>query len=476
MAGTPGDGPVAGPPGWGQAPNPHEQQAQAGWGAPPSGWGQAPGAGQSPPAGPGPQGWNSPPGSPQYGGNAPGQPQWGGNAPGQSQGWNGPPPQPGYAPQPGYNGPPPPGWDGSQQQGWGGPQQPGWNVPGQPGGWGAPPQQGGWGSPAPGQPGWQRGMGRGAGIIPLRPLSIGEIYDGAIRVIRSNPRTMVGLAAVVGAIITLIGTVPQAFALNTIVNSPISTAPESAEISNSDLAELIGAGGITILIAMVQSLLATTIITGLLIVAVGAAVRGETLAPGALWQRTRPRLWALLGLALLLLVIAPLIIALGVAPGLILLLALDGAEVVGAIVLIVGMLLSFVAYLAFYLGFWSVAAPALLLENLGVAAALRRSFGLVRGTFWRVFGITLLTAVITYIVQQIFSVPFSVIGVLLAGVADFSGASGELVQLLITNIGTIMAGAVVYPFTAGAVALLYLDLRMRREGMDVEVLRSEQPR
>ncbi len=319
-------------------------------------------------------------------------------------------------------------------------------------------------------------MGRGAGIIPLRPLSIGEIYDGAIRAIRANPRTMVGFSAVIGAVITLLGTVPQAIALSTILNSPFTTGASYEEIGREDVADLVGAGSLSVLVGIVQSVLSTTIITGLLIVAVGAAVRGETLAPGVLWQRARHRMWAVLGLALLLLVLAPVIIALSMVPGALLLFLLPDNLAIGVVVLIVGALFGVLTYAALYLGFWSLSAPALLLENLSITAALRRSFRLVRGSFWRVFGISLLTAVIAYVVRQIFAVPFSLIGTILSEVADFTGLSGAVVQLLISDIGTILAGAVVYPFTAGAVALLYLDLRMRREGMDVEVLRSEQPR
>ncbi len=319
-------------------------------------------------------------------------------------------------------------------------------------------------------------MGRGAGIIPLRPLSIGEIYDGAIRAIRANPRTMVGFSAVIGAVITLLGTVPQAIALSTILNSPFTTGASYEEIGREDVADLVGAGSLSVLVGIVQSVLSTTIITGLLIVAVGAAVRGETLAPGVLWQRARHRMWAVLGLALLLLVLAPVIIALSMVPGALLLFLLPDNLAIGVVVLIVGALFGVLTYAALYLGFWSLSAPSLLLENLSITAALRRSFRLVRGSFWRVFGISLLTAVIAYVVRQIFAVPFSLIGTILSEVADFTGLSGAVVQLLISDIGTILAGAVVYPFTAGAVALLYLDLRMRREGMDVEVLRSEQPR
>ena len=287
---------------------------------------------------------------------------------------------------------------------------------------------------------------------------------------------MVGFSAVVGALITLLGTVPQAIALSTFLNSPFTTGAAYEDIGREDVADLVGAGSLSVLVGLVQSVLSTTIITGLLIVAVGAAVRGETLAPGLLWQRARHRMWAVLGLALLLLVLAPVIVALSMAPGALLLFLLPDNLAIGVVVLIVGTLFGILTYAALYLGFWSLSAPALLLENLSVTAALRRSFRLVRGSFWRVFGISLLTAVIAYVVRQIFAVPFSLIGTILSEVADFTGLSGAVVQLLISDIGTILAGAVVYPFTAGAVALLYLDLRMRREGMDVEVLRSEQPR
>ncbi|MBT0770318.1 hypothetical protein KIH74_15355 [Kineosporia sp. J2-2] len=425
---------------------------------PPAGWGQQPGwNGQ----GQGQPGYAPPPGAPDWSGGGPGgntQQPWAWGSPQQ-------PPAPGGQQQPG-------GWNAPQQNGWGG----GWGQAPHQGGWGAPPPSGGWGSPTPGQPGWQRGMGRGAGIIPLRPLSIGEIFDGSIRAIRSNPRTMVGFSALVGAVITLLGTVPQAIALNTFANSPLGTGETVETFDTADLAELISAGGLSVLVGLVQSLLSTTIITGLLIVAVGAAVRGEALAPGELWRRARGRMWAVLGLALLLLVLAPLIVLLGMVPGGLMLWLLPDNPVAGVIVLIVGTLLGTLVYMALYLGFWTLGAPALLLENLGVLGALRRSAQLVRGSFWRVLGISVLTAVIAYVVRQIFSVPFSLIGTLLAEVADFTGLSGAVVQLLISDIGTILAGAVVYPFSAGAVALLYLDLRMRREGLDVDVLRSEQPR
>ncbi|GAB6901022.1 glycerophosphoryl diester phosphodiesterase membrane domain-containing protein [Kineosporia succinea] len=334
----------------------------------------------------------------------------------------------------------------------------------------------------PGQPGWQRGSGRGAGIIPLRPLSIGEIYDGAIRAIRANPRTMVGWSAVVGAIITVAATIPQLLALNALWGSALSGDALTTEEDAEALSEVFGVFGVTALSTTIQSLLATTIITGLLIVAVGGAVRGEALAPGELWRRAKGRLWAVLGLAVLLLVTATVLIAVCMAPGGVLLWqAVQGdadAEgiFVAFLVLALGGLVGAIVYAALYLGYWALAVPALLLENLGMTAALRRSARLVRGSFWRVFGISLLTAVIAAVIGEIFTVPFSLVGNGVVLALGTTGPASLIVPQLLVTLGTIMAGAVLYPFSAGAVTLLYLDLRMRREGMDVEMLRSEQPR
>ena len=48
------------------------------------------------------------------------------------------------------------------------------------------------------------------GVIPLRPLSLGEIYDGAFQVMRRNPGSMIGSAAIVGAFIAVVGAVVPA--------------------------------------------------------------------------------------------------------------------------------------------------------------------------------------------------------------------------------------------------------------------------
>ena len=301
---------------------------------------------------------------------------------------------------------------------------------------------------------------------------MGEIYDGAIRAIRSNPRTMVGFSAVVVSLLTLLSLAPQAFFLASLVDSPLSDPAASDELEFGDFAGLIGAGGLTLVVGLFALVVSTVVVNGLLIVAVDGAVRGQALTPAQLWARCRPRVLAVFGLAFLVLLILSLLLVPALAPGLALL--LSDSEVLGALLLVLGVLVWLAACAVVYFGYWAVAAPALILENLGILAALRRSYRLVRGSFWRIFGIGLLTFVVTAVVRQLFTLPFGLIsGVVVALTAgDDPGFGGSLLQLLIADIGEVLAGAVLYPFGAGVTALLYLDLRMRREGLDVDLMRS----
>jgi hypothetical protein len=281
---------------------------------------------------------------------------------------------------------------------------------------------------------------------------------------------MVGFSAIVIAALTLLGTAPQALALSTLLNSPLAHADSTANVELSEVADLIGAGGLALVVGVLQFVLATTIVSGLLIVAVAAAVRGDPLPPGELWARCRRRLPGLLGLAVVVPLAAAVVLVAAMLPGMLVLFLLR-LDALGVVLLVLGAILGVFLYIGLYLGWWAVAAPALLLEDLGVFASLRRSWRLVRRSFWRVFGIGLLTSVISYIVRQIFTLPFGIIGGLVAGTQGHIGFSGTLVQLLISDIGTILAGAVLYPFSAGVIALLYLDLRIRREGLDVDLMR-----
>ncbi|MFI7586656.1 hypothetical protein ACIB24_06225 [Spongisporangium articulatum] len=380
-----------------------------------------------------------------------------------SQPWS----APGGEPDPDQGGP------GTTPAGWGAPPppppaQPGWGPPPPPpSGWGAPPAAAGWGTPPPPPQGWS---GATSGIVPMRPLSLGDIYDGAIRAIRANPRTMVGFSAVVIAIFTVLLTLPQAAFTGVLQSSPLLDWEPGDRVRSEDVADLVGASSFGIILPVVTQAIVTTVITALLITAVDRAVRGTLMRPGELWAVTRRRVPAALGLAVLLVLIAMLVMAVAVVPGIVLLAAVNDTPVLGVLVLLVGVPAGLAALVSLQFGWFALAAPALLLENRSVFSALRRSAGLVRRSFWRVLGIGILTAIVGAFVSGFFTLPTTLISSLLGDVLGHDAYWKDLAVVAVQNTGQVIAGAVVYPFTAAVSALLYLDLRMRREGLDVQLM------
>ncbi len=112
---------------------------------------------------------------------------------------------------------------------------------------------------------------------------------------------------------------------------------------------------------------------------------------------------------------------------------------------------------------FSLAAPAVVLERLGPVNALRRSWRLVTSSFWRLFGILLLTVIIVFVAGLVLQIPFYV-G---RGLLGSESAAG----IILAGIGGIIVGAITRPVLAGVTVLLYLDMRMRKEGLDL-VLRD----
>jgi len=112
-----------------------------------------------------------------------------------------------------------------------------------------------------------------------------------------------------------------------------------------------------------------------------------------------------------------------------------------AIGVMVGLILLIVPGLIL-LTFWSVGAPAMVVERIGPIAAFRRSWRLVSGDAWSVFGVVFVTALIVL-----------GIGLLLAAIATPIG-DGEIA----TYVASIVASAITAPVFALAASIMYFDL------------------
>ncbi|MCX5391039.1 hypothetical protein [Streptomyces sp. NBC_00094] len=323
--------------------------------------------------------------------------------------------------------------------------------------WGAPPPNPHWGRPPAAKP----------GVIPLRPLGMGEILDGSVKTLRTYWRTVLSISVTVAVISQIASLLGQRYLVPTTpALSPDATPAEQLEQSLQAAQDSLIGLGPALLVTLVTSLVSAALLT----VVISRAIVGRPASLGDAWREARPRLLQLLGLTLLMVALSLAVIAVGLLPGL-----LIGGSVGVALIVLGG-------FGAMAAGVWllirySLASPALMLERQGVVSSLKRSAKLVQGSWWRIFGITLLTQLLIFIFTMIIAIPFTIVGIAIDG-DGFSGLlSGSSTAfgwpfLIVTGIGGVITSAVTYPISAGVTVLLYVDQRIRREALDLELARA----
>ncbi len=260
------------------------------------------------------------------------------------------------------------------------------------------------------------------GCVALRPLGLADILDGSFRVIRRNPGATLGLSAVLAVIRVAVTAGLQLGAYRTL---------------NSVQLELLG--------TLVVGAALGTVLTGMLTLVVTQDVLGVRISTREVLTRLRGRAWALLGLALVITVLE----SLALLP-----------------LLVLGVWLW---------GLWAVAVPVLMVERSTVRGALSRSRRLVSGLWWRVWGIRALGFLLASLLGALVTVPFILLASLLTGsgfTATGVNSGVPVAYVLIISVGSVLSSTLTSPIRAGIDALLYLDLRMRREGLDI-VLHSQ---
>ncbi|MGW0556894.1 DUF7544 domain-containing protein [Streptomyces sp. NPDC002926] len=347
-----------------------------------------------------------------------------------------------------------------------------------PGQWSAPtaPRTNPGPTPTP-APGWGSGQPRGSwgrppaaakpGVIPLRPLGVGEILDGAVSTLRAHWRTVLGVTITVSVISQICDILVERYLLPDPPQVDPNASPSEALSQSVDsMQSSLLAMGPALLITLIGTLFTTALLT----MVISRSVLGRPVTLSEAWHEARPRLPQLLGLTLLLPLMSATIMTVGILPGLLL---GNGA---GIALALLGGLAACVVILWLMILF-ALASPALMLERQGVIPSLRRSAKLVQGAWWRTFGILALTLLLTLLVSMIIAVPFSLIAYAVDGSSFsdlFSGTTPDFGWpfLIITGIGSVIASSITYPISAGVTVLLYVDQRIRREALDLELARA----
>jgi len=293
----------------------------------------------------------------------------------------------------------------------------------------------------------------------LRPLGVGERIDAGIKLYVRSFRSLAPALLAIAVPVAIIDGVLSAWSATTI------TSIGHFLVRNPD-------GTLTfhtsVLYGALGSLVISTVATWVLLIP-GKAVAYKAFGDVYLG---RPTTWrGVLGAGLRrvgsLLWIDVLVVG-----------ALLGASVgcVGVIAALVplkalGVLLAVPPGLLFvvFLFWWSVSCkgvgPSLMMEDVRGVAAVRRSIALMRGTWWSVFGTVLLSWLLFVIVAEV------AIGIVRVVVTIAIPASDVWPHAFVTTlVGQLLQVVIFVPLTCSIATVLTVDMRVRKEGLDLAML------
>ncbi len=313
------------------------------------------------------------------------------------------------------------------------------------------------------------------GAVPLRPLNLGDLYDAAFKIIRHNPKATVGSAALVAAaamsVPVLIALVVAALVdvdagFLGALGDPAEPATDPAETGGGP-----GAGFLTgmgaLMIGSVLQWVGVVLVTGMIAHVTMAAALGRTMGLGEAWAATRGRRARLIGLVAVLALIP--LVALAAYALLWLAVLAVGVTALSVVFGLVTVPVVLVLLVIYAVRVQYLAVPPMMLEGAGIRGSLERAFRLSRDEGWRILGIAVLTGIITGVAGAILGIPVTVVQQVLFATVE-SGQALLLVYVIGQALATVISSAFVTPFSAGVASLLYLDMRIRKEGFDVELL------
>ena len=361
------------------------------------------------------------------------------------------------------------GWEAPQSPSNGNPPPPPASYGPTPGVAGSPPAAPGYaGRTAPGHVNdapsfrsWQ------PGIIPLRPLTFGDFLTVPFKAMRYNRAVVLGapvlftLASTVLVLITMwmVFTDPQLGLLNAI--------PSLSGISTTTVA--------MIAVSLLAVLLADVFSSSVIAPGVARAVMGERITITTAWRQVRRRLGSLLLLYLASSAVLILLIVITLSP---MLLTLAGGDPNAGVILL-SIALFFVVMLPAGLLvtlFQGVARAAIVLEGISIRAALRRTMRLMRGRFWWSVLILFVSTILINIVSSVLQYmgQFGFMAAVL--IAPDNMAVIAISFMVVYGLSYVGSMVIIYSYLGSIFALMYIDMRMRREGFDLDLARAAEER
>jgi hypothetical protein len=288
----------------------------------------------------------------------------------------------------------------------------------------------------------------------LRPLGVGERLDASFKAYRTNFKANCLAILLIAVPVAIVEAIVTYSTKPTIHSTPFGTTGSSTDQIWTQFAGLI--------LVYILSAILTTVASATTVLIVGARLVGETVTWRAALSRALRRTGSIFWITLLVQLgwLIPVAVV-GTAGGF---LVAFGPRTFGIIVLVLGSL-ALIPFCAWFYTNQSLAVPVLMLEDIRGVKAIRRSFQLIRNSWWSVFFTLLLAFLIVLVGGFIFGVIFVI--------AQLASLSNTFASVSLGAVQKVISLILFTPFTATVIAILTIDMRVRKEGLDLEVLSRE---
>ncbi|MEA2703071.1 MAG: hypothetical protein QOJ69_2242 [Actinomycetota bacterium] len=284
--------------------------------------------------------------------------------------------------------------------------------------------------PGLGLPPRPKGGGPRTGPLPLHPMTLGDILDGAFNLLKAEFRTLMIVSAAFIVPVQLVAAFLQRDLLGGLGLFDLAVDP-----STTDPAFESGSAGqsVALLVAAAATVLILPFVAGAVSRVVSAAYLGDRMSPRDALRAIAGRWWVFI----LAWVLVHLI------------------ELVGVLFCVLPGLLAMALFVP--------VAPVIAIEGAGPIRAMRRAGHLVRPRLFPVLGIALLSGLLASTVGQVLSTVPTFLALIV----------GLRWGWILLAAGSIVTSLVTTPFVAIVATLVYYDGRIRQEGLDLQVMAAD---
>ena len=267
--------------------------------------------------------------------------------------------------------------------------------------------------------------------MQFEPMSVSRILDRTFALYRRNFLRFITVVAVIQVPLALISLIWLSMLMQGMPDR--SAAQVGAARYQAPETTLLAMMGGSYVILLLTSVVGNALCQGALARSVSEAYLGNEVTVGQTFRSVLPRLLTLIGASILVGLVVGLGFMLLVVPGVI-----------------------------FALWFF-MTTPSIVVENLGATAGMSRSKALAAGNLGKVFAVGALVLLISFAVTM----PLSWVATMVSTL--FFGGNTTLMMFL-SQSAKLIGGVLAAPIGAAAAILLYYDLRIRKEGFDLQML------